>query len=319
MAEKSPSAVVVGAGVTGLTTAICLAEAGCAVQVWAAEAPQDTTSAVAGALWGPSFQEPLAKTLQWTEQSLRDFRSLAEDDRTGVRLAPTLTVGELPPSDELPPQARLIPDLRPCPASQLPRGFGRGYTATMPLVDMPRYLDYLTDRLADLGGSLQIRPVVSLAEPVAAAEVVLNCSGLGARQLVGDTEVQPSFGQWVVLTNPGLDRVFLELASAAETTSIFPHSDRVLCGGVSIPGRQDRTPDPQVTERILQRCRAVEPRLGEAEVSAVRTGLRPERPAIRLEAETIGSTRVVHSYGHGGSGVSLSWGCARAAAALVFR
>jgi len=40
-------------------------------------------------------------------------------------------------------------------------------------------------------------------------------------------------------------------------------------------------------------------------------GLRPNRPAVRLEAEPLGDGRRVHCYGHGGMGVSLSWGCAR--------
>ena len=39
-------------------------------------------------------------------------------------------------------------------------------------------------------------------------------------------------------------------------------------------------------------------------------GLRPSRTEVRLEEEIIGSTRVIHNYGHGGAGVTLSWGCA---------
>src|SRR5215510_282350 len=94
--------VVVGAGVSGLTTAICLAEAGFDVRVWAADPPRHTTSMVAGALWGPSFQEPVAKTLAWTRRSLRDFTVLARDPRSGVRMAPVLTVGDLPGLDDMP-------------------------------------------------------------------------------------------------------------------------------------------------------------------------------------------------------------------------
>ena len=309
--------VVIGAGVSGLTTAICLAEAGHRVTVWAADPPVRTTSMVAGALWGPSFQEPVAKTLAWTQQSLRDFVVLAQDPRSGVRMAPVLTVGDIPGLDDMPAHARLIPDLRPAEPSEVPAGFGRGFRATMPLVDMPRYLEYLVERLAEAGGQIEIRAVHSLSEAGQAAPVVVNCSGLGAREVAGDQDLRPVFGQHVVLANPGLDMLFMELSLELEWTSIFPHPGRVVCGGVRLPGRWDTAVDPGISERILLRCRSVEPRLRDAEIIEVVTGLRPDRPAVRVEAETSASTRYVHNYGHGGEGVSLSWGCAREAAGLA--
>ena len=309
--------VLIGAGVSGLTTAICLAEAGHHVTVWAADPPGRTTSMVAGALWGPSFQQPVAKTLAWTRQSLRDFVVLAQDPRSGVRMAPVLTVGDLPGLDDMPPQARLIPDLRPAEPSEVPAGFGRGFRATMPLVDMPRYLGYLVERLAAAGGQIEIRAVRSLSEAGRAAPVVVNCSGLGAREVAGDRDLRPVFGQHVVLANPGLDTLFIELSLELEWTSIFPHPGRVVCGGVRLPGRWDTAVDPGISERILRRCRSVEPRLRDAEIIEVVTGLRPDRHTVRVEAETSASTRYVHNYGHGGEGVSLSWGCAREAAELA--
>jgi D-amino-acid oxidase len=309
--------VVIGAGVSGLTTAICLAEAGHRVTVWAADPPGRTTSMVAGALWGPSFQEPVAKTLAWTQQSLREFVVLAQDPASGVRMAPVLTVGDLPGLDDMPPQARLIPDLRPAAPSEVPAGFGRGFHATMPLVDMPRYLDYLVARLAAAGGQIEIRAVRSLSEAGQEAPVVVNCSGLGAREVAGDPDLRPVFGQHVVLANPGLDTLFMELSLELEWTSIFPHPRRVVCGGVRLPGRWDTAADPDISERILRRCRSVEPRLRGAEIIEVVTGLRPARHAVRVEAETSAPTRYVHNYGHGGEGVSLSWGCAREAAGLA--
>ncbi|HEU5473522.1 MAG TPA: FAD-dependent oxidoreductase [Actinophytocola sp.] len=308
--------VVVGAGVIGLTTAICLAEAGRTVRVWTDRPPLATTSVVAGAMWGPSMLEPAAQTLRWTEWSLHEFTELAEDPETGVRLVPVLTVGDAL-GGELPPEARLIPELRPATPDELPAGFRTGFRSRMPLADMPRYLPYLERRLAAAGGVLEQRTVASLAEAAAEAPVVLNCSGLGARELAGDPEVRPVFGQHVMLTNPGLDRLFLELTMAPEWVSFFPQPHRVVCGGIRIPDRWDTTPDPDLTERIVERCRRVEPRLRDAEVIETVTGLRPVRPAVRVEAERLGAALVVHNYGHGGNGVSLSWGSARAAAELA--
>jgi D-amino-acid oxidase len=309
--------VVVGAGVSGLTTAICLAEAGLPVEVWAADPPAQTTSVVAGALWGPAFQESPTQTLEWMAVSLREFQQLATVPDTGVRLAPVLAVGDLADVGELPPQADLIPDLRRCAAAQIPAGFRHGFHATMPLIDMPRYLEYLVGRLSAAGGHVDIRRVESLADAADSAPIVVNCAGLGARELAGDDTLEPMFGQHVVLSNPGLDQVFLELTEAEDWTCYFPHPQRVVCGGIRVPGRWDRTPEPEVTERILQRCKAVEPRLADAEVIEVVTGLRPGRPEVRVEVEPLGSAHCVHNYGHGSNGVTLSWGCARQAAKLA--
>lgn len=302
-------ALVIGAGVSGLTTAICLADAGWSVRVLARDLPHDTTSEVAGALWGPTFQEPVAKTMAWTNRSLADFTALAEDPASGVRMARTLTVSTMQAGDP-PPQARAIPELRACDADDLPPGFASGFRAVMPLADMPRYLDHLTARLAEAGVVLEQGTVTSLDEAARQAPLVVNCAGLGARDF-GDDSVRPVFGQHVVVTNPGLDLLFMELSMTDEWTSYFPHADRIVCGGVRVPGRWDRTPEPGITDRVLARVRALEPRLRDAEVIDVRTGLRPDRPSVRVEAERLGTAWCVHNYGHGGNGVSLSWGCAR--------
>jgi D-amino-acid oxidase len=310
--------VVIGAGVSGLTSGVLLAEAGWPVRVWAAAMPQQTTSAVAGAVWAPPRPaERAAMTLGWTEHSLRVFRELAEDPATGVRLAPALTVGELAGNAATSSAAELIPDLRPADPADVPEGFGVGFRATVPMIDMPQYLGYLTRRLAAAGCQIEAREVRSLADAADAAPIVVNCAGLGAGALTGDDTVRPLFGQHVVLTNPGLRQVFLEVNNGPEWTCYFPHPQRVVCGGISIPGRWDTTPDPEVTERILRRCRRIEPRLGEAEVIETITGLRPDRPSVRVESEPLGRARCIHNYGHSSNGVTLSWGCARNVVRLV--
>jgi D-amino-acid oxidase len=310
--------VVVGAGVSGLSSAVCLAEAGWPVRVWAAAMPQQTTSVVAGAVWAPPRPaERAAETLAWTRHSLGVFRELANNPSTGVRMAPAIAVGELTGAEAMSAAATLIPDLRPADPADLPEGSGSGFRATMPMIDMPQYLNYLTDRLAAAGSGIETRAVQSLAEVADAAPIVVNCAGLGAAALAGDDTMQPLFGQHVVLANPGLQQLFLEVNAGPEWTCYFPHPQRVVCGGISIPGRWDLTPDPEVSERILQRCRRIEPRLGEAEVIETITGLRPDRPSVRVEAEPLGRARCIHNYGHSSNGVTLSWGCARDVVRLV--
>jgi D-amino-acid oxidase len=312
--------VVVGAGVSGLTSAISLAEAGWPVRVWAAAPPQETTSRVAGAVWAPPRPSGRAvQTLAWTEHSLRVFRELADDPNSGVRMAPALTAGDLSGADAMSSAAGLIPDLRPADPADLPDGFRTGYRATMPMIDMPHYLDYLTKRLAAAGCEIEIHPVRSLVEAADAAPIVVNCTGLAAGALVGDDTVRPLFGQHVVVANPGLQQLFLDINSGPEWICYFPHPQRVVCGGISIPDRWDTTAEPEISERIMQRCRRIEPRLAEAEVIETITGLRPDRPSVRVEAEPLGRALCVHNYGHSSNGVTLSWGCARDVVRLVSR
>lgn len=162
---------MIGAGVSGLTSAICLAEAGWPVRVWAAALPQQTTSAVAGAVWGPRPKEPVAKVRGWIEQSLHVFRDLAKDPATGVRMTPALSVGDRIETGAMPPGLELIPDVRPADPADVPGGFRAGFHATLPMIDMPQYLDCLTQRLAATGCEIETRPLRSLAEAAEAAPI----------------------------------------------------------------------------------------------------------------------------------------------------
>lgn len=232
-------------------------------------------------------------------------------------MTPALVVGKPLEAGSAPAGAELIPDLQPADPAELPEGFPVGFHCTLPMIDMPCYLDYLTRRLAAAGGEIEVRPVRSLAEAYDAAPIVINCAGLGARELAGDDTLRPVFGQHVVLANPGLSQMCMERTDGPQWVCYFPHPQRVVCGGIGIPDRWETTPDPDVTERILRECRRVEPRLVEAAVMETITGLRPHRPSVRVEVEERGSARCVHNYGHGGDGVTLSWGCAREVLRLV--
>ena len=88
-------------------------------------------------------------------------------------------------------------------------------------MDMPRYLDYLERRLVAAGGEIAQHRVATLAEAAEVAPVVVNCTGLGAKELVGDVTVTPVFGQHVIMTNPGLDELLLELGVESEWVSYF--------------------------------------------------------------------------------------------------
>ena len=97
---------------------------------------------------------------------------------------------------------------------------------------------------------------------------------------------------------------------------IFPHPDHLVLGGIGVYDDENTEPDPMIEADILRRCTAVDPRIGGLPVIGRRVGLRPARATVRLERDP-DDGRIVHNYGHGGSGVTLSWGCAADVLKLV--
>jgi D-amino-acid oxidase len=308
-------AVVVGAGVIGLTTGICLAETGTLTRIVTAEPPERTTSYAAGAICGPVFDLPTGSVGGWERTGFDEFTALASDPGTGVRLRDGVFVA---PSGMTgaPPIVRPA-EVRALTADAIPAGYGSAFVANIPCVDMPRYLSYLAERFETAGGVVENRRLDSLAEATRIAPLVANCAGLGARELVPDDSVRPVRGQHVVVENPGIDTVFMEPPFGPAWAGIVPHGEVAVLGGIAVENDWNLEPDPAVAEEILRRCTAVEPRLRDARIVEHRVGLRPGRPSVRLERDEIDGAVVVHDYGHGGTGVLLSWGCARAAVALL--
>ncbi|MFI9237689.1 FAD-dependent oxidoreductase [Streptomyces sp. NPDC053079] len=303
--------IVVGAGVTGLTSAIVLAERGRAVEVWTRSPSSRTTSALAGGLWWPYRIEPLEAVGRWALRSLAVMAGLAgRPAETGVRMVEGTHAGAVP--RELGAWAAGVAGLRAAGPGELPRGYERGVRARVPLLDMATHLAYLQRRLAAAGGTVTVRPLSTLAQAAGAARTVVNCSGLGARDLVPDPAVHPVRGQLVVVEDPGIDEWFTVVADGrADTLYVLPQPYGVVLGGTAREHEWDRTPSPCTAQAIIGRCSRVFPRLGQARVLAHRVGLRPARSRVRLEAGRLpGGARVVHNYGHGGAGITVSWGCA---------
>jgi D-amino-acid oxidase len=273
--------IVVGAGVVGLSCAVRLLEAGHRVDVVARDLPLETTSAVAAAICYPYRAAPPDRVEGWTTRSYAAFEALAGTADTGVRMlegTEVLTEGRR--------------------------------SLTTPVVEMPIYLGWLAERVLALGGTITR---LNLAELPSGGDVVVNCAGLGARLLGGDTSVVPVSGQVVYVEQFGLDRWWLDSGTPEGPTYVIPRSRDIVVGGTDVEGDWSRTPSPEVAEGILTRGARLVPELAGARVIRHKVGLRPVRPEVRLEREG----RVVHCYGHGGSGVTLSWGTADEVAELV--
>nr|WP_152889903.1 FAD-dependent oxidoreductase [Streptomyces adustus] len=296
-----------------MTTAVVLAESGRRVRVWTRDPVERTTSAVAGALWWPYHIEPVASARAWALRSLEVYEELAErPGTTGVRLVDGV-LGETALDEVAGWASARLPGLR---ASTADEYAGTGVRARLPLVDMAAYLPWLRGRLLRAGGSVEERTVSDLAE--ADAPVVVNCTGLGARELVPDPAVRPVRGQLVVVENPGVDSWLVSTDPAGEMAYLFPQPGRLLLGGTAQDDVWSTEPDPAVAAAIVRRCSALRPEIAGARILEHRVGLRPVREAVRLERVSLPDGRVlVHHYGHGGAGVTVAWGCAEEAAALA--
>jgi D-amino-acid oxidase len=312
---------VVGAGVVGLTTAISLAEAGIVTRVVAAEPPSRVTSVAAGAIWGPVTCGPADRCYEWSRTGLQVLSALADQPNAGVH---PLHGHEVSAAVASPPEwMDLLPDMRILGPGELPDLAGggsavSGWSYTAPAVNMPVYLEYLLNRYADLGGTIRYAAVPSLA--AVDAPVVVNCTGIGARALAGDDSLVPIRGQVVVAENPGIEEFYIDHGAPGDVDYVyaFPHGDVIVLGGTAQRGASDLAPRPDVSARIMRDCAAVFPALRGARVITERVGLRPYRPEVRLEAVTLPGGRTLwHNYGHGGAGVTLSWGCAREIASAV--
>ncbi|MDV5149434.1 FAD-dependent oxidoreductase [Streptomyces sp. SBC-4] len=311
--------IVVGGGVVGLTTAVTLAERGLRVRIWSRDDVTATTSAVAGALWWPYRIEPAAEAGAWALASLRVYGELAADpERTGVRWVAGVHADVV--LDGLGAWANEVPGLRQLAPEDVPGPYGVGLAARLPLIDMPVHLAWLRGRFEAAGGVFERRAVTGFEETAARARVVVDCAGLGARELVPDAGLLPVRGQLVLVENPGVEEWFTAADDGAgDTTYFFPQPGRLVLGGTAEEGAEGLDADPATAAAIVARCARVRPEIAGARVLGHRVGLRPARTGgVRIEAVALpGGGRLVHHYGHGGAGVTVAWGCAERAAELV--
>lgn len=304
--------VVVGAGVVGLTTALRLADDGHRVRVLGDRPPEQTTSAVAAALWYPYLAAPAHRTRAWgavTYRVLSDLARAAPEAGVDVRWGREVLPGPTPPPD-------WADDVDGFTA------IDDAWTFRSPVADMGLYLPWLLGQLHDRGVVVEQATVAAatLAEVAVGSDALVLCVGLGARDLLGDDDVVPVRGQVVLVEQPGLREWLLATSGPGDDlTYVVPRRSSVVCGGTAGAGGWDTQPDAATAEAILARCRTMVPQLAGARVLSHRVGLRPARPTVRVEVEHPAGlpVPVVHCYGHGGAGVTLSWGCADEVVDLV--
>jgi D-amino-acid oxidase len=204
---------------------------------------------------------------------------------------------------------------RPATADELPPGAPAGTRCTLPVVHMGRYLPWLQDRCRAAGVTVVPGRVDRLAD--APGDVVVVAAGLRSGALLNDDTCVPVQGQVVRLADPGLTGWLLDEDNPAGLTYVVPRGSDVVCGGTAVEGATGTEPDPAVERDVLDRVARLVPALRGAPVLSRAVGLRPGRPTVRLDRTLLDGRPVVSCYGHGGAGVTLSWGCAADVVALA--
>ncbi|XP_029349039.1 D-aspartate oxidase [Echeneis naucrates] len=324
---KSIEVVVVGGGVVGFSTAVCIAEAlpSCSVTLVAEKFSPDTTSdGAAGLLFAAKFPDiPLERQRRWFRDSFDHLLAIAQSQHSpeaGVMLSSGWQIFKEVPAEKKPFWSELVIGFRFMSDRELNQfpdhKFGHAFTTIK--CECPTYLPWLEKRFRKAGGQVQQRKVSSLEELSSSYDIIVNCSGLGSKTLVDDSQVYPVRGQVLKLEAPWLQHF---IRAGDGMTYIYPGIHGVTVGGTRQEGDWRLQVDEGDTKSILERCSRLVPSLSRAKVLSQWVGLRPSRRNPRVERELVQlqghRVPVVHNYGHGGWGVTLAWGTALDALGLV--
>jgi D-amino-acid oxidase len=305
------SVAIVGAGVSGLTCAVFFAERGFQTAIFARQIGQQTTSGAAAALWFPYDAEPADRVIPWALASYKVLADLIKDSRTGVsmiELRQYSRAGEI----SIPDWAHPFVMSSGVQTALTVSGsvFSSGFSLNVPFMDTTIYLDYLSDRFQKAGGAINEGVHFEKLEDVDPKfGVVINCAGIGARDLVHDVDLEPHRGQVAIV--PKIDNLNCAIVcDDAPLMYVIPRKNDCVFGGTNEVS-DNLDVDPTSTSRIVAECSRVL-KIENPRVLTERVGLRPFRKSgVRLEKGKLRDGRdLIHNYGHGGSGFTLSWGCA---------
>src|SRR5256714_7314564 len=249
----NPRAAVIGAGVSGLTSAVVLAESGFEASILADVTGDETNSAAAAAIWYPYDVGSSAEVIPWALVSYRRFLDLARQPETGVSVTELRVFSRLGPI--APPDWAQSFATRPLAGSEVPSPFVSGFAIHVPLIETGQYLAHLVARVSSAGGSIPAGIHFPELESVARSfDLSINCAGIGARELVPDPEMEPHRGQVAIVQK--FDLPYAIVCDDPPLIYAIPRSNDCVFGGTNeVSG--DRMPDPRTSAQIISECERV--------------------------------------------------------------
>lgn len=303
--------LILGAGVSGLSTGILLLKKGYSVEIWAKDLPPNTTSNKAAAVWYPYLCFPRDKAIPWAKNTFEYFQNnIIPDQKSGCVRKTFIEILDKSQPDPWWKDAFPGEIQRPT-KEELPKGYIDGYKISSIVIDTSVYMDYLVNTFKKLGGILIQKEITDINEALKQSKIVINCTGLGSMKLFNDKTLYPVRGQMMKIKNNGFNEVIADEEGINSLALVVPRTNDIMLGGTAQKDNWDLDVDPEDTKEILRKVALITPHLGNIEMISESVGLRPVRDEIRVEAEKFGGKTIVHNYGHGGSGFTLSWGCAQ--------
>ncbi len=252
-------AAVIGCGVIGLTTARLLQDSGITVTIYAADLPPHVTSSVASGAFGVTsivddahHTEEITSRIQEAARFSFNYFQERIGDRYGIRWMDMFMLGAQPM--QLPWEFAITPELFPLtifgPGEHpFPSRYASRFRTLIAETDV--LLPALIDDFRARGGSIQQQTFSDRAALQAlAAPLVVNCTGLGAKALLGDPELVPVKGQLTVL--PRQAEVTYAYLDPVLDLYMFSRNDRIFLGGSHEEGVWSTEPNPNRSAQILE-------------------------------------------------------------------
>jgi glycine/D-amino acid oxidase-like deaminating enzyme len=265
-------AAVIGCGCIGLTTARQLQRRGFDVTIYSAALPPDTTSNMSWAGFTPNsgLVSAARRTPEWDAQFRRAVEIAYREHQLLVgRYRGVSWIDEYSPTDNpgggrgggagraagaggggAPAAPPLLPPSVQLGSVLLQPGehpFATTYARRQPTLrfEPSIYLEEIMRDVLAFGGKIVVRKfdtprdLMTIPEPV-----IVNCTGLGSRELFGDQELTPVKGQLVVLVpQPEVNYT---------CNGMMPRSDGIVLGHVMQRGEWSLEVDDVERQRVMQ-------------------------------------------------------------------